>query len=179
MELFDLLRVYDWITVIYVGVGIIAFIWAGVGNEFVYFIIEWRNRKLKDTSNKKRKCDLYFEEFRRSWMRNQNIWISVEYFLVGFSYLSMVIVIYMSVDNIIIDGDILKAKTTIYTILNLLASALRDYLQPKKKALGARQAYLLLDKKILEYEYQDASDKDLVDAISEGEKLITKSTYEE
>lgn len=53
MELFDLLRVYDWITVIYVGVGIIAFIWAGVGNEFVYFIIEWRNRKLKDTSNKK------------------------------------------------------------------------------------------------------------------------------
>lgn len=112
-------------------------------------------------------------------MRNQNIWISVEYFLVGFSYLSMVIVIYMSVDNIIIDGDILKAKTTIYTILNLLASALRDYLQPKKKALGARQAYLLLDKKILEYEYQDASDKDLVDAISEGEKLITKSTYEE
>lgn len=58
-------------------------------------------------------------------MRNQNIWISVEYFLVGFSYLSMVIVIYMSVDNIIIDGDILKAKTTIYMILNLLCISIK------------------------------------------------------
>lgn len=164
---------------VYVIMGIAAFIWAGVGNEFVYWLIDRKNKKLENTSNTKRKCDIYFEEFRRSWMRNQNIWISVEYFLVGFSYLSMVIVIYMSVDNIIMDGDILKAKTTIYAILNLLASALRDYLQPKKKALGARQAYLLLDRKILEYEYQNASDKDLVDAISEGEKLITKSTYAE
>lgn len=67
MELFDLLRVYDWITVIYVLAGIIALIWAGVGNEFVYLIIEWKNKK---TNNKKRKCDIYFEEFRRSWMRN-------------------------------------------------------------------------------------------------------------
>ena len=178
---FEELRVYDWIMIAYILVGVVSFIWAGVGNDYVYLIINWKSRKSKKDSEakKRKKCDVYFSELRKSWMRNQNIWISVEYFLVGFSYLTMVIVIYMSVDNIIIDGEILKTKTTLYTILNLLASALRDYLQPKKKSMGARNAYLNLDEKILKYEYGNVNEEELIKAVTDGEKFITKSTYED
>lgn len=71
---------------------------------------------------------------RKSWMRNQNIWISVEYFLVGLAYLSMVITLYITVDNIA-SGEDLKIKFAFYTIINLMSSTFRDYLSPKKKAL--------------------------------------------
>lgn len=122
---------------------------------------------------------IYFDEMRRSWLRNQNIWIAVEYFLVGLSYLSMVIVIYMTVDHII-DGEVLKIKTTIYAIINLLSSAFRDYLSPRKKSVGARKAYLLLNKAIMEYDNgKEENMNELVKAFDEGETIMTASTYED
>ncbi len=90
----------------------------------------------------------------------------------------MVIVIYITVDNIV-DGDMLKIKTAFYAIINLLASAFCDYLTPRKKSLGARKAYLLLNKAILNYENGTGTKEELLAAFDSGEKLMTESTYED
>lgn len=178
VEFFKPFRVYDWITLLYVIVSIACFVWTSIGNDYVFGKIEKQAKKNKNEDVKKQECDVYYLELRKSWMRNQNIWISVEYFLVGLSYLSMVIVLYMSVDNLITNRDILQMKTTIYTIINLLSSAFRDYLNPKKKSLGARNAYLKLNKAILEYEVSDMPDiKTLITAFDDGENIMTESTY--
>lgn len=177
-DFFKPFRVYDWITLFYIIVAIACFVWTSIGNDYVFGKIEKRSKENRDNIVKKRECDIYYLELRKSWMRNQNIWIAVEYFLVGLSYLSMVIVLYMSVDNLIKDQNILQMKTTIYTIINLLSSAFRDYLNPKKKSLGARNAYLKLNKAILEYEVSDDPDvRNLITAFDDGEKLMTESTY--
>lgn len=63
----------------------------------------------------------------------------------------MVITLYITVDNIV-SGEDFKIKITFYIIINLLASDFRDYLSPKKKALGARNVYLTLNKAIIKYE---------------------------
>ena len=85
------LEIYDWITILYISIGIISFVWASIGNNYVFNVIEKRK---KVYHNQKRKCDIYYDEIRKSWLREQNIWKSVEYFLMGLSYLSMVITIY-------------------------------------------------------------------------------------
>lgn len=173
-----ILEIYDWITIIYVVVGIGCFIWVSVGNEYVFRKIDRMVQKNPELDMRKAKCDLYYLEIRKSWLHNQNIWIAVEYFLVGLAYLSTVIVIYMAVDNLI-NGDLLKIKTAFYTIINLLASAFRDYLMPRKKSLGARKAYLLLNRAIINYENGNGTLEDLLTAFDHGEQLMTESTYED
>lgn len=173
------LQVYDWITILYVIVGIASFIWASIGNNYVIKRINKLSKKTSELKMAKRKSGIYFTELRDSWLRNQNIWVSVDFFLVGLSYLSMVIVIYMGVDNIITDAMILNQKITFYTIINLLSTAFRDYLMPRKKSLGARKAYILLNEVILKYEDCRATQDDLIKAVNEGEKIMTQSTYED
>lgn len=172
------LAVYDWITILYIIVGIACFIWVSTGNEYIFNKIEKRMDKNPELDCRKARCDLYYLEIRKSWLHNQNIWIAVEYFLIGLAYLSTVIVIYMAVDNII-QGDLLKTKTAFYTIINLLASTFRDYLMPRKKALGARKAYLLLNRAIINYENGEGSLEELLNAFDQGEQFMTESTYEE
>lgn len=53
----------------------------------------------------------------------------------------------------IVDANILTTKITFYTIINLLTLATKDYLVPKKKLLGIRKAYLILNEAILNYAY--------------------------
>ena len=53
----------------------------------------------------------------------------------------------------IVDANILTTKITFYTIINLLTLATKDYLVPKKKLLGIRKAYLILNEAILNYVY--------------------------
>lgn len=141
--------IYDWIMIIYIIIGIISLIWASIGNNYVFNKID-KKKNLHDS--RKHKCDIYFDEMRKSWLPEQNIWKSVEYFLMGLSYLSMVITIYITVDGIV-DIKILPLKITFYTIINLLSSAIKDYLTPEKKAMGIRKAYLILNEAILDYEY--------------------------
>lgn len=172
------LAVYDLITILYTVIGISCFIWVSVGNDYIFNKIEKRLKLDNSLDQRSKKCDLYYTEIRKSWLHNQNIWIAAEYFLVGLAYLSMVIVIYVTVDNIVVDNA-LKIKTAFYAIINLLASAFRDYLNPKKKALGARNAYLILNKAILKYENGDGTKDDLLEAFDKGEKMMTESTYEE
>lgn len=172
------LAIYDWITILYVFIGIGGFVWVSTGNNYIFNLIEKRLTADPTLDQRVQKCDLYYIEIRKSWLHNQNIWISVEYFLVGLAYLSMVIVIYITVDNIV-DGDMLKIKTAFYAIINLLASAFRDYLNPKKKSLGARKAYLLLNKAILNYENGTGTKEELLSAFDLGEKMMTESTYED
>ena len=176
--IFKNFAVYDWITLIYIIVGISCFIWTSIGNDYVFKKIDKLLIIDKTLDQRQKKCDLYYTELRKSWLRNQNIWISVEYFLVGLAYLSMVITLYITVDNIVSGADF-KIKIAFYTIINLLASAFRDYLNPKKKSLGARKAYLLLNKAIIKYENGNGTKDELLDAFDSGEKIMTESTYED
>ncbi len=178
MEFFSKLAVYDWITIIYIIVGIVCFIWASIGNDYVFNKIENDIQADHSLDQRVEKCDIYYLEMRKSWLRNQNIWISVEYFLVGLAYLSMVITLYITVDNIV-SGDDFKIKIAFYTIINLLASAFRDYLTPKKKSLGARNAYLLLNKAIIKYENGNGSREELLESFDKGEQMMTATTYED
>lgn len=102
--------IYDGITIIYVIIGICCFIWASIGNDYVFKKIERLIRADSSLDRRENKCDLYYTEIRKSWLRNQNIWISVEYFLVGLAYLSMVITLYITVDNIL-SGEDFKIET--------------------------------------------------------------------
>lgn len=169
------LEIYDWITLIYIVVGIASFVWASIGNNYVFGLIE---KKEDLVDSRKFKCDTYFDEIRKSWLREQNIWKSVEYFLIGLSYLSMVITIYIAVDKIV-NADILTMKITFYTIINLLSSAAKDYLVPEKKSLGIRKAYLILNEAILNYEYGLIRLEELNDAVKKGEDTITAYVYED
>lgn len=171
------LAVYDWITIIYIITGIACFIWTSMGNNYVFKQIERRMKANSSLDQRKQQCDLYYIEVRKSWLRNQNIWISVEYFLVGLAYLSMVITLYITVDNIV-SGEDFKIKIAFYTIINLLASAFRDYLSPRKKSLGDRNAYLILNKAIIKYENGNGTRDELLEAFDRGEKIMTESTYE-
>lgn len=172
------LAVYDWITIIYIIIGIACFIWTSIGNNYVFERIERRIRDDADLDRREQKCDLYYIELRKSWLRNQNIWISIEYFLVGLTYLSMVTALYITVDNIV-SGEDFKIKIAFYTIINLLASAFRDYLNPKKKSLGARNAYLILNKAIIKYENGNGTRDELLEAFDKGERMMTETTYED
>lgn len=80
--------VYDCITIIYIVVGIACFIWTSIGNDYVFNKIDKLIKTDKNLDQREKKCDLYYVEIRKSWMRNQNIWISVEYFLVGLAYIN-------------------------------------------------------------------------------------------
>ena len=178
MQFLNNFAVYDWITIIYIIVGIACFIWTSIGNDYVFNKIEKSIQQDNSLDQRVKKCDIYYLEIRKSWLRNQNIWISVEYFLVGLAYLSMVITLYITVDNIV-SGNDFKIKIAFYTIINLLASAFRDYLTPKKKSLGARNAYLILNKAIIKYENGNGSKDELLEAFDMGEQMMTTSTYED
>lgn len=181
MGIFDFIynfAVYDWITLLYFIIGIVCAIWTSIGNDYIFKLIDKQIKEDNSLDHRVKKCDLYYTELRKSWLRNQNIWIAVDYFLVGLTYLSMVLVLYITVDNIV-TGDDFKLKIVFYTIINLLASAFRDYLNPKKKSLGARNAYLLLNKAIIKYENGNGTKDELLNAFDMGEKIITGTTYED
>lgn len=65
----------------------------------------------------------------------------------------------------IVNANILTTKITFYTIINLLTLATKDYLVPKKKLLGIRKAYLILNEAILNYEYRLIKLEELNDAV--------------
>ena len=73
----------------------------------------------------------------------------------------------------IVDANILTTKITFYTIINLLTLATKDYLVPKKKLLGIRKAYLILNEAILNYEYRLIKLEELNDAVKKREDVIT------
>lgn len=72
----------------------------------------------------------------------------------------------------IVDANILTTKITFYTIINLLTLATKDYLAPKKKLLGIRKAYLILNEAILNYEYRLIKLEELNDAVKKEKTLL-------
>lgn len=72
----------------------------------------------------------------------------------------------------IVDANILTTKITFYTIINLLTLATKDYLVPKKKLLGIRKAYLILNEAILNYEYRLIKLEELNDAVKKEKTLL-------
>lgn len=72
----------------------------------------------------------------------------------------------------IVDANILTTKITFYTIINLLTLATKDYLVPKKKLLGIRKAYLILNEAILNYTYGLIKLEELNDAVKKEKMLL-------
>lgn len=72
----------------------------------------------------------------------------------------------------IVDANILTTKITFYTIINLLTLATKDYFVPKKKLLGIRKAYLILNEAILNYEYRLIKLEELNDAVKKEKTLL-------
>lgn len=72
----------------------------------------------------------------------------------------------------IVDANILTTKITFYTIINLLTLATKDCLVPKKKLLGIRKAYLILNEAILNYEYRLIKLEELNDAVKKEKTLL-------
>ena len=72
----------------------------------------------------------------------------------------------------IVDANILTTKITFYTIINLLTLATKDYLVPKKKLLGIRKAYLILNEAILNYEYRLIKLEELNDAVKKDQHKL-------
>lgn len=72
----------------------------------------------------------------------------------------------------IVDANILTTKITFYTIINLLTLATKDYLVPKKKLLGIRKVYLILNEAILNYEYRLIKLEELNDAVKKEKTLL-------
>lgn len=72
----------------------------------------------------------------------------------------------------IVDANILTTKITFYTIINLLTLATKDYLVPKKKTLGIRKAYLILNDVILNYAYRLIKLEELNDAVKKEKTLL-------
>lgn len=72
----------------------------------------------------------------------------------------------------IVDANILTTKITFYTIINLLSLTTKDYLVPKKKLLGIRKAYLILNEVILNYEYRLIKLEELNDAVKKEKTLL-------
>lgn len=72
----------------------------------------------------------------------------------------------------IVDANILTTKITFYTIINLLTLATKDYLVPKKKLLGIRKAYLILNEAILNHEYGIIKLEELNDAVKKEKTLL-------
>ena len=72
----------------------------------------------------------------------------------------------------IVDANILTTKITFYTTINLLTLATKDYLVPKKKLLGIRKAYLILNEAILNYEYRLIKLEELNDAVKKEKTLL-------
>lgn len=86
MQFLNNFAVYDWITIIYITVVVACFTWTSIGNDYVFNKIEKSIQSNNSLDHRVEKCDIYYLEIRKSWLRNQNIWISVEYFLVGLAY---------------------------------------------------------------------------------------------
>ena len=72
----------------------------------------------------------------------------------------------------IVDANILTTKITFYTIINLLSLATKDYLVPKKKLLGIRKIYLILNEAILNYTYGLIKLEELNDAVKKEKTLL-------
>ena len=72
----------------------------------------------------------------------------------------------------IVDANILTTKITFYAMINLLSLATKDYLVPKKKLLGIRKAYLILNEAILNYEYRLIKLEELNDAVKKEKTLL-------
>ena len=63
-------------------------------------------------------------------------------------------------------------KITFYAMINLLSLATKDYLVPKKKLLGIRKAYLILNEAILNYVYGLVKLEELNDAVKKEKTLL-------
>ena len=124
LDYLSLLAIYDWITILYIVIGIVCFIWVSTGNDYIFKKIEKLIKEDPAIEPAVRKSDIYYIEIRKSWLHNQNIWIAVEYFLVGLAYLSMVIVLYITVDNIVNDRHLLD-----FVLLYMLQEATVAYLR--------------------------------------------------
>lgn len=106
------------------------------------------------------------------WLKSNIVWMVVNFWMISSAFLSTLIVIYISVNNI--DAR----KIVFYSIMSLFTSIMQYVLTPMAMARGYRKAYQIIDKAILSYEKNGCKDIEILeDALNLGEGYIEKYSY--
>lgn len=106
------------------------------------------------------------------WLKSNIIWMVINFWMVASSFLSTIIVIYISIDNL--DAT----RIVFYSVMSLFVSIMGYVLNPLAMARGYRKAYQEIDKAIFEFE-KDKNNTDILEkALVSGEEFIEKYSYE-
>ena len=171
--------VYDWLMIAYIIIGLIFLIIRNLKNDRIIGKISKEVEKDPYARQVNQVCDIDFIIHRNSWLKKQNVWMTVEHFFVGLSYLTIIGIIYMLMCNVITGEELFVMKMAVYALINLFSSIFRHYLKPRRRAIGARKAYLMLNKAILRYEDGLIRKENVIEMIDIGEKIMTRYVYEE
>lgn len=107
------------------------------------------------------------------WLKCNIIWLIVNFWIIGSSFLANLIIIYTVVN------EINKNRIVFYSIMSLFTSIMSYVLNPIAMAKGYRLAFQEIDKAILIYENGKCENDDiLVVALIKGEEYISKYSYE-
>lgn len=107
------------------------------------------------------------------WLKSNIVWMVVNFWMIASAFLSTLVVIYISVNNI--DAR----KIVFYSIMSLFVSIMQYVLTPMAMARGYRKAYQSIDKAIFAYEKGGCQDIAILEeALNLGEDYIEKYSYE-
>lgn len=121
----------------------------------------------------------FFESYKKKtiWLNSFITWLTIHYWAVGCSYLSSLIVIYVYVDDKMINNpDDVARRVILYSILAIILSVLDLLIQPFNHAKGYRKAYEMVDKGIIE-SVQNNDIKILINARINAEAVIGKYVF--
>lgn len=106
------------------------------------------------------------------WLKSSIIWMVINFWMISSSFLSTIIVIYISVQNV--DAT----RIVFYSVMSLFVSIMGYVLNPLAMARGYRKAYQEIDRAIFEYEKKNENVEILEKALVCGEEYIEKYSYE-
>lgn len=106
------------------------------------------------------------------WLKSNIIWMVINFWMISSSFLSTIIVIYISVQ------DVDATRIVFYSVMSLFVSIMSYVLNPLAMARGYRKAYQEIDKAIFEYEKRKENIDILEKALVCGEEYIEKYSYE-
>ena len=119
---------------------------------------------------------IFYEAHKKKtiWLNSCITWLIIYYWVIGSSYLSTVIAIYITTYEIELEAQI--PRIVLYSILSLVLSILNMLIVPFNHAKGYRKAYEIIDEGLIE----SISQKDvalLKEARIKSEKIIGDFTY--
>lgn len=106
------------------------------------------------------------------WLKSNIIWMVVNFWMISSSFLSTIIIIYISVE------DVDATRIVFYSVMSLFVSIMGYVLNPLAMSRGYRKAYQEIDKAIFEYEKELKNVDLLKEALVCGEEYIEKYSFE-